>query len=49
MPHASTTRLYLRRGRGETIVCKVNYSPSLPESEVTFAFTPEGIAKRINH
>jgi DNA repair protein RAD51 len=43
MAHASTTRLYFRKGRGETRVCKVYDSPSLPESEATFAISPEGI------
>ena len=43
MAHASTTRLYFRKGRGETRVCKIYDSPSLPESEATFAISPEGI------
>lgn len=32
--HASQTRLYLRKGRGESRICKIYDSPSLPESEV---------------
>lgn len=44
MAHASTTRLYLRKGRGETRVCKIYDSPSLPESEAMFAITSGGIA-----
>lgn len=44
MAHASQTRLYLRKGRGETRVCKIYDSPSLPESEATFAITQGGIA-----
>jgi len=43
MAHASTTRLYLRKGRGETRICKIYDSPCLPESEATFAILPEGI------
>lgn len=43
MAHASTTRLYLRKGRGETRICKVYDSPCLPESEATFAINPDGI------
>jgi len=43
MAHASTTRLYLRKGRGETRVCKIYDSPNLPESEATFAINPDGI------
>ncbi|ORZ31519.1 DNA repair protein RAD51-like protein 1-like protein [Catenaria anguillulae PL171] len=44
MAHASTTRLYLRKGRGETRICKVYDSPCLPEAEAMFAITAEGIA-----
>ena len=43
MAHASTTRLYLRKGRGETRICKIYDSPCLPESEATFAIQDEGI------
>ena len=43
LAHASTTRLYLRKGRNESRVCKVYDSPSLPESEATFAITKGGI------
>ncbi|KHN87647.1 DNA repair protein RAD51 -like protein A [Toxocara canis] len=41
--HASTTRLYLRKGRGETRICKIYDSPCLPESEAVFAITTQGI------
>jgi DNA repair protein RAD51 len=44
MAHASTTRLYLRKGRGESRICKIYDSPCLPEAEATFAITPQGIA-----
>ncbi|GAB0087530.1 DNA repair protein RAD51 homolog [Sergentomyia squamirostris] len=43
MAHASTTRLYLRKGRGETRMCKIYDSPNLPESEAVFAINPDGI------
>lgn len=43
MAHASTTRLYLRKGRGENRVCKVYDSPLLPEAEATFAIGPQGV------
>jgi DNA repair protein RAD51 len=43
MAHASTTRLYLRKGRGSTRICKVYDSPSLPESEAMFAIAESGI------
>jgi len=41
--HASTTRLYLRKGRGENRICKIWDSPDMPESEATFAITTGGI------
>ena len=43
MAHASTTRLYLRKGRAETRICKIYDSPSLPESEAMFAIKADGI------
>jgi DNA repair protein RAD51 len=43
MAHASTTRLYLRKGRGETRICKIYDSPCLPESEAVFQISTEGI------
>lgn len=41
--HASTTRLSLRKGRGETRICKVYDSPCLPEAEAMFAINADGI------
>lgn len=41
--HASTTRLYLRKGKGEDRVCKIYDSPCLPESEASFSINPDGI------
>jgi DNA repair protein RAD51 len=43
MAHASQTRLYLRKGRGETRICKIYDSPSLPEAEATFGISADGI------
>lgn len=43
LAHASTTRLYLRKGRGENRICKIYDSPCLPESETIFAINPDGI------
>lgn len=43
LAHASTTRLYLRKGRGETRICKIYDSPCLPESEAMFAINADGI------
>ncbi|CAL7951206.1 unnamed protein product [Xylocopa violacea] len=43
LAHASTTRLYLRKGRRETRICKIYDSPCLPESEAMFAINADGI------
>ncbi len=43
LAHASTTRLYLRKGKGEQRVCKVYDSPLLPESEATFQLGNGGV------
>ena len=41
--HASTTRLYFRKGKGEQRVCKIYDSPLLPESECTFCLGDGGV------
>ena len=43
MAHASTTRLYLRKGRGESRICKIYDSPCLPEAEAPFSINANGI------
>jgi len=43
LAHASTTRCFLRKGRGEQRICKIYDSPSLPEAEATFQIANEGI------
>jgi DNA repair protein RAD51 len=43
MAHASTTRLYLRKGRGDMRICKIYDSPCLAEAEAPFRIAPEGI------
>ena len=50
MAHSSTTRLYLRKGRGDTRICflflikgKIYDSPCLPESEAIFSINADGI------
>ncbi|KAI8592376.1 recombinase rad51 [Geranomyces variabilis] len=43
MAHSSTTRLSLRKGRGENRICKIYDSPNLPESEATFSIGEDGI------
>eukprot|EP01095_Lingulamoeba_sp_RSL-Kostka_P017816 TRINITY_DN9499_c0_g1_i1.p1 TRINITY_DN9499_c0_g1~~TRINITY_DN9499_c0_g1_i1.p1 ORF type:complete len:339 (+),score=127.71 TRINITY_DN9499_c0_g1_i1:42-1058(+) len=45
MAHASTTRLSLRKGKGECRVCKVYDSPMLPEAEALFAINSDGIGE----
>lgn len=44
LAHASTTRISLRKGRGENRIAKIYDSPDLPESEATFSITNGGIA-----
>lgn len=43
MAHASTTRLSLRKSRGENRICKIYDSPMLAEGEATFAITEKGV------
>jgi DNA repair protein RAD51 len=43
MAHASTTRLYLRKGRAENRICKIYDSPCLPEAEAVFSIQEDGI------
>ena len=43
MGHASQVRLFLKKGRGETRICKVYDSPNLREAEATFAILADGI------
>ena len=43
LAHASTTRLYLRKGAGGSRVCKMYDSPCRPEGEASFALTDGGI------
>ncbi|XP_003729914.2 meiotic recombination protein DMC1/LIM15 homolog [Strongylocentrotus purpuratus] len=43
LAHASTTRISLRKGRGETRIAKIYDSPDMPESEATFAISTGGI------
>ena len=43
MAHASTTRLYLRKGKGDARICKVYDSPCLPEADAQFTIQADGI------
>ena len=43
MAHASTTRLYMKKGKGEQRVCRIYDSPCLPESEAIFQLADGGV------
>jgi meiotic recombination protein DMC1 len=43
LAHASTTRLYLRKGKDNERVCKIYDSPCLPSGEAVFCLTNDGI------
>lgn len=43
MAHASTTRLSLRKGKGDSRHCKIYDSPCLAEGEATYCITAGGI------
>jgi RecA/RadA recombinase len=40
---AIPNRLSLRKGRGETRICKIADAPNLPEAEAMFAITEGGV------
>ncbi|KAJ9668492.1 Meiotic recombination protein dmc1 [Coniosporium apollinis] len=44
LAHASTTRVLLRKGRGEERVAKIQDSPDCPEREATYIITNGGIS-----
>ncbi|XP_026861884.2 meiotic recombination protein DMC1/LIM15 homolog [Electrophorus electricus] len=44
LAHASTTRISLRKGRGEMRIAKIFDSPDMPENEATFAITAGGVS-----
>jgi DNA repair protein RAD51 len=43
MAHATTTRIYVKKGRGDTRIAKIVGSPCLPERDATYAIGVEGI------
>ncbi|VDM97742.1 unnamed protein product [Thelazia callipaeda] len=43
LAHASTTRIMLKKGRGENRIAKIYDSPDLPENEATFAIAIVGV------
>eukprot|EP00826_Nyctotherus_ovalis_P030030 TRINITY_DN2383_c0_g3_i4.p1 TRINITY_DN2383_c0_g3~~TRINITY_DN2383_c0_g3_i4.p1 ORF type:complete len:361 (-),score=63.17 TRINITY_DN2383_c0_g3_i4:750-1832(-) len=46
--HASTTRLYLKKGKGDQRICRVYDSPMLPEAEAIFQLAEGGIVDATN-
>eukprot|EP00887_Chlorella_sp_A99_P002608 scaffold6.g2608.t1 len=43
MAHATTTRLELKKGKGDTRKAKIIASPSMPEAEAVFAISGDGV------
>ena len=43
MAHATTTRLWFKKGRGENRVVKIISSPCLPERDAQFSITENGV------
>jgi len=43
LAHMATYRLYLRKGRGGTRVCRIVDAPDLMEAEAVFKITENGI------
>jgi meiotic recombination protein DMC1 len=43
LAHASTTRLFLRKGKGEQRVCKIYDSPCIGEGEAVFQLSDGGL------
>ncbi|KAG9306089.1 hypothetical protein G9A89_015993 [Geosiphon pyriformis] len=43
LAHASTIRMYLRKGRGEERIAKIYDSPDMPEAEAPYAISGGGI------
>ncbi|EOQ99772.1 DNA repair protein RAD51 [Wallemia ichthyophaga EXF-994] len=48
LAHASTTRLFLKKGRATTRVAKIYDSPCLPESDATYNIGADGIGDPID-
>ncbi|CAF9912990.1 MAG: carboxymethylenebutenolidase [Heterodermia speciosa] len=44
LAHASTTRVLLRKGRGDERIAKIQDSPDCPEGEATYIITNGGIS-----
>ena len=44
LSHAVTSRVYLRKGKGENRLCKLQCSPTMPEGEASFSIGEGGVA-----
>ena len=44
--HAATFRVYLRKSKGDTRICKLVDSPNLPDGETVIRITPDGVVDR---
>ena len=44
--HAATFRIYLRKSKGDTRICKLVDSPNLPDGETVIRITPDGVIDR---
>jgi hypothetical protein len=47
--HASTTRLYLKKGKGETRVMKIYDSPNLPEVPIRRDLVFQSVQNEVEH
>ena len=43
LAHATTSRISLRKGKGEQRVAKLIMSPSMPEAEASFSLSSDGV------
>ena len=48
LAHASTTRLYLKKGRGDERIAKLYDSPDMPEADCTFKIANGGIDNAVS-
>ena len=43
LAHAATTRFQMKKGRGDTRICKLVDSPCCPDGDCTVALTEKGV------
>ena len=48
LAHASTTRLYLKKGRGDERIAKLYDSPDMPEADCTFKIASGGVDNAVS-